>query len=188
MSRVWGRLPSGCRGAFAGLVAGLAAAGLLTGCGFHMEGASPLPSGVSRMHVSYYNAYQVDRPPLVKALKQRLRRQHRLGGPDAPATLDILSVSTRGNLAAVSPVDASAAVEALTTRVVFDYTVNGKKFLSHATLSDSQTYTVSPGQRLAGETERQRLTAELQRDLANRIFERIERANRQHGSKPSNGG
>lgn len=159
----------------------------LAGCGFHMQGASPLPKGISSMHVSYSNAYQVGDPPVVTALKQRLRRQHLLGDADAPAQLDIVSVGSSQRIVAVSPVDGYAAEYALTTRVVFNYSVHGAKQLSGETLSATRDYSVSDTQRLSSESERRQLLTEMQKNLANRILERIAQANDKLGSSRAKG-
>lgn len=149
----------------------------LAGCGFHLQGASPLPQGISSMHVSYTSNYTVGDPPLVSALKQRLRRQHLLGDIDAPAQLDIVGVDNSQRIVSVSPVDGDAAEYALTTQVVFNYSVNGAEQLSGETLSATRDYSVSDTQRLSSEGQRQQTLTQMQNDLANLIFERIARVN-----------
>lgn len=149
----------------------------LAGCGFHLQGASPLPDGISSMHVSYNDNYRVSTPPLVTALKARLRRQHLLGDTDAPAQLDVVSVDNSRRLVSVSPIDGDAAEYAVTTQVVFNYSVNGAEQLSEETLSTTRNYSVSDTQRLSSEGERRQLLIEMQGNLANMMFERIARSN-----------
>ncbi|WP_424821337.1 LPS assembly lipoprotein LptE [Salinisphaera sp.] len=154
----------------------------LAGCGFHLQGASPLPAGISSVHVSYHDNYRVGDPPLVSALKQRLRRQHLLGDIDAPAELRIVRVENSQRIVSVSPVDGNVAEYALTTRVVFNYSVNGAEQLSGATLSTTRDYSVSATQRLSSEGEHDQLLSQMQHDLANLILERMAEANDKLGS------
>ena len=162
-------MPRGMRGAIAVLMASL----LLAGCGFHMQGTSPLPEGVGKLHVSYHDNYRVGEPPLVNALKQRLRRQHLLGGTNAPARLTIKSLEEGERVVAVSPVGADAAVYEVVVQVVFDYSVNGKPVLKDEKLSTSRNYSVSDTQRLAQEEEKDNLLEQMQQELANLILTRI---------------
>lgn len=166
----------------------LAALLALAGCGFHLQGATPLPDGVSSMYVSYHDNYRVGDPPLVSALKQRLRRQHLLGDVDAPAQLDIVSVDNSQRVVSVSPVDGDAAEYELTTQVTFNYSVNGAEQLSGQTLSTTRDYSVSDTQRLSSEGERDQLLEEMQQDLANLIFERIAQSNHKLGRSDSSAG
>lgn len=154
----------------------------LAGCGFHLQGASPLPDGISSMHVSYTDNYRVGDPPLVTTLKERLRRQHLLGDIGAPAELDIVSVNNSQHIASVSPVNGDAAEYALTTQVVFNYSVNDVEQLSGETLSTTRYYTVSDTQRLSSEGQRGQTLTQMQRDLANLILARIARANDKLGA------
>lgn len=164
-----GRRPLGAARAACALLALL----VLAGCGFHMQGASPLPAGVKSVQVSYHDNYRVGDPPLVTALKQRLRRQHLLGGDNAPAKLDIVSIVNPQSLIAVNPLDGYAAEYALTSRVTFNYSVNGVKRLSGQQLSLTHNYSVSDVQVLSDEAERQRMITGLQQELADMILERI---------------
>jgi len=146
---------------------------LLAGCGFHLQGTSPLPEGIDKLHVSYHDNYRVGEPPLVKTLKQRLRRQHLLGNADAPAQLRINSLKKGERLVAVSPVGADAAVYEVVVQVMFDYSVNGKPILKNEQLSTSRDYSVSDTQRLAQDEEKNNLLKQMQQELANLILTRI---------------
>lgn len=149
----------------------------LSGCGFHLQGASPLPRGVSAMNVTYHNNYRVGDPPLVTDLRQRLREQGLLGDSDAPAQLNIRSIQDPVRVVSVSPLDAGASELSLTTRVVFDYAVNGVSQIKGQTLSETRDYTVNDTQRLASESQRRDLLRAMHQDLANLILLRIAEAN-----------
>lgn len=156
----------------------------LAGCGFHLQGGSPVPEGISSMHVAYSSNYRVGDPPLVTALKQRLRQQRLLGDTDAPARLDVVKVNNSRRLVSVSPIDGGAAEYAVTTQVKFNYSVNGAERLSDETLSTTRNYTVSATQRLSSQGERRQLRSQMQQNLADIIFARIARAN-QVSDRPS---
>jgi LPS-assembly lipoprotein len=145
----------------------------LAGCGFHLQGASPLPQGIDTMYVSYHSNYSVGEPPLVTTLKERLRRQNLLGGVNAPAQLNIQGVRNSTRTVAVSPIKGDKVERELTSRAVFNYSINGARKLAHVAVATSREYSVSETQRLSSTGERQRLIHEMQQDLANQIFMRI---------------
>lgn len=158
----------------------LLAVGLLLalgGCGFHLQGKSPLPDGVNSMYVSYSDNYRVETPPLVTTLRERLRRQHLLGDSAAPAQLVIHSLVNSQRLMSVSPVDSRAAEYELTSKVRFSYRVNGADQISDQELSVSRDYSVDQSQRLSSDSEQQSLLSSMQKQLANLIFIRIAKVN-----------
>lgn len=161
------------------LLAALALAPALGGCGFHLQGASPLPRGIDKLSVSYHDNYTVGDPEVVTALRERLRRQHLLGSDDAPAALDIVSVQRSQRTIAVSPIDGDSAVYELSVRVVFNYSVRGSRQLTGATVAATRDYTADATQRLSSDDERYHTLDQMQDDLANRILERIARHNDQ---------
>jgi len=149
----------------------------LSGCGFHLQGASPLPQGIDAMYVDYNDDYRVGSPPLVERLQQRLREQGLLGEVDAPAQLDIQRIDNQQRIVSVSPIDGRVAEYELTTRVVFDYSVNGATQLSNETLSVTRNYSFDDTERLAAEAEQRELLTSMHEELANLMFVRIARAN-----------
>lgn len=149
----------------------------LGGCGFHLQGQSPLPDGVQSMHVSYNDNYRVETPPLVTTLRERLRRQQLLGDSDAPAQLVIHDLTNGQRLRSVSPVDSDTAEYRLTSKVRFSYRVNGADQLSDQTLSVSRNYSVDQSQRLSSDAEQQSLLTSMQKELSDLIFIRIAQAN-----------
>jgi len=149
----------------------------LSGCGFHMQGASPLPEGIDAMHVSYNDDYRVAEPPLVQTLEQRLRERGLLGRGNAPAQLDIEQVDNHQRIVSVSPVDGRVAEYELTTQVRFDYSVNGASQLDNETLSVTRNYSFDDTERLAAETEQRDLLTSMHQELANLMLLRIAGAN-----------
>ena len=100
-----------------------------------------------------------------------------LGAVDAPAQLDIQRLDNRQRIVSVSPIDGRVAEYELTTRVVFDYTVNGATQLSNETLSVTRNYSFDDTERLAAEAEQRDLLTSMHEELANLVFIRIARAN-----------
>jgi len=170
------------RRAWPPLLAALAVLVSLAGCGFHLQGASPLPSGVERMHVSYSDDYRVGDPPLVQTLEQRLRERGVLGESGAAAQLDIAEIDNNQRIVSVSPRDGRVAEYELTTRVRFDYSVNGATQLSGETLSVTRNYSFDDTERLAAEAEQRDLLTSMHRELADLILLRIADANDRLGA------
>ncbi|MES1928255.1 rare lipoprotein B [Salinisphaera dokdonensis CL-ES53] len=150
---------------------------LLAGCGFHLQGASPLPDGIQSMYVSYNDDYRVGDPPLVETLRQRLRERGVLGQANAPARLDIEEIENRQRIVSVSPVDGRVAEYELTTAVSFDYDVKGASQLRNETLRISRNYSFDNTERLGAEQEQRELLTSMHEELANLILLRVASAN-----------
>lgn len=166
------------RAARLGLVGLFALAGtLLAGCGFHLQGASPLPDGIESMYVSYSDDYRVGDPPLVETLRQRLRERGVLGAANAPARLDIEEIDNRQRIVSVSPLDGRVAEYELTTEVSFDYDVNGASQIANQTLQVSRNYSFDNTERLGAEQEQSELLTSMHRELADLILLRVATAN-----------
>lgn len=150
---------------------------LLGGCGFHLQGASPLPEGIDAMYVSYSDDYRVGDPPLVDTLRQRLRERHILGDIGAPARLSIEDIDNRQRIVSVSPIDGRVAEYELTTEVSFDYGVNGASQLENERLKVSRSYSFDDTERLSAEQEQSELLTSMHEELANMILLRVATAN-----------
>lgn len=156
---------------------------VLSGCGFHLQGASPLPDGIERMYVNYSNNYRVGDPTLVETLKQRLRERGVLGEVDAPAQLDIDGIRDNQRIVSVSPLDGRVAEYELTTQVRFSYSVNGATQLAGETLSVTRNYSFDDTERLAAESEQRDLLTSMHNELANLILLRIANSNDKLGAE-----
>lgn len=156
---------------------------MLAGCGFHLQGAYRLPESMDGVYVAYGNAYRAGDPPLVDALRQRLRATGKLGGPDAGARLVIGRVDHDREIVSISPIDGSVAEYKLRSEVVFDYVVDGRTLLTNVHLAVTRYYSYSGAARLAAEAERRSLLKRMQEQLANRIVFRIKRVTSQRDSR-----
>ncbi len=145
----------------------------LSGCGFHLQGDSPLPPDIGAMGVTYSSRYRVGDPPLVTTLRQRLRERGLLGAAGASAQLYIHSIDNQQRVLSVSPIDGDVAEYALTTQVVFDYRVNDAPRMANQTLSVTRDYSFNDTQRLATESERRDLLTAMQKELAHLVLLRI---------------
>ena len=150
---------------------------VLAGCGFHLQGNSPLPEGIDAMDVTYSDDYRAGEPPLVTDLRQRLRERGVLGESDAPARLHIRNVENQQAILTVSPVDGRVSEYELTARAVFDYSVNGADQLSGQQMSITRDYSFNDTERLAAEAEQRDLLESMQQELANLILLRIAEIN-----------
>lgn len=153
---------------------------LLGGCGFHLQGAYRLPEGVEALNVVYSNAYRVGDPPLIDALKQRLRAGGKLGGAGADARLVIERIDNDRDVMSISPIDGSVAEYELHSEVVFDYIVAGRTLLDDERFSVTRFYSNSDTTSLAAGAERRELLARMQARLADRMLFRIKQVTARH--------
>lgn len=147
----------------------------LAGCGFHLQGGYQLPAGVDALYVAHSNPYRVGQPPLVDALRQRLRVKGMLGDSSADARLVITNIDNGRRIVSISPIDGDVAEYQLRSEVVFDYIVDGQTLLSGAHFAVTRSYSYNDTARLAGEAEQRALLEQMQQQLADRILFRISR-------------
>lgn len=146
---------------------------LLAGCGFHLQGHYQLPAGVEALYVAHSNAYRVGQPPLVRALRQRLRVAGLLGGPGADARVVIERIDNGRRIVSVSPIDGDVAEYQLRSAVVFDYIVKGRTRLDDAQFAVTRFYSYNDTAHLAAQAEKRALLKRMQQQLADRILLRI---------------
>jgi len=162
----------------------VACALLLVGCGFHLQGSHHLPAGIDSMYVAYHSNYRATIPPVVKALRQRLRTGHQLGDASAKARLVVKRIKNSRHIVSISPIDGRAAEYELRSEVTFDYIVDGKALVNNQHFTVTRYYSYNDAARLAEDAERRDLTARMQQQLADRILFRIQQVNTQ-GQKTS---
>lgn len=146
---------------------------LLAGCGFHLQGQYQLPAGVDALYVAYSNAYRVTQPPLVRALRQRLRVTGLLGGPEADARVVIKHIENGRRIVSISPIDGDVAEYQLRSAVVFDYIVKGHTLLNDVQFVVKRFYSYNDTALLAAQAEKNALLKQMQQQLADRILFRI---------------
>lgn len=146
---------------------------LLGGCGFHLQGAYHPPAGVDALYVAYSNPYRVGKPPVVEALRRRLRVSGRLGGAGSAARLVVVRVANDREIVSISPIDGNVAEYRLRTEVVFDYIVDGRVLLDDEQFAVTRFYSYNDTLHLAAQAQRHEMLRHMQEQLANRIMLRI---------------
>jgi len=155
------------------LVALLAGAGLLAGCGFHLEGRTPLPPA---LHVAYVEAkdQQTD-------FVQGLRRALVIDGArvtdrttDATAVVHVLEDTLTPRVLAVSATNLPQEYE-ITYTVRFSVTAGGKDVLAPQEVSATRDYAFDAYVVLAKDNEDAVLRAALAHDLVDVVMRRLSR-------------
>lgn len=168
----------------------LAAAGLalaMAGCGFHWAGTRPLPEMLEWIHVDVVTPYQVSKPPLDAALRNRLLRRGAVVSGTASGARTVLKITNLRESREVLSVDPfGKAVEyRLTSRVTYQLTEDGQVAVPPATLSVSREYSFNAEQVLAKEAEEARLQSFMQDELAELLLLRLEAALNQPAAAPA---
>lgn len=150
----------------------LAAAVLLAGCGFHLEGRTLLPALMRRPYIRASNP-QSD-------FVQSLRRDLIISGAhpvDAPthasARIDVHD-QVRRRVLSVSATNRPTEYQVIYT-VHFSVSASGKTVLAGQTVSATRSYTFNESQLLATEHEQSILTGAMGRELADIVMRRLAR-------------
>ena len=149
---------------------------MLTGCGFYLKGERPGAQSLQSVSISYDQPYRVGDPPLVMALKNRLRAQDKLVKTDAQTRIHLSNISNEARVLSVSPIDGRTSEIELTSFAEFDINAQGEPLLQQERLSVRRAYSFDNTERLASETEQDDLIAAMQSELANLILLRAETA------------
>ena len=151
----------------------IAAALLLCGCGFHLEGRLPLPQPISKPYI--------DASDEQSDFVQSLRRQMLISGarpvdsPDrATAVVHILGDSVTPRVVSVSAQNRPTEYQ-VTYTVRFSVTVGGKELLPPQQVSSMRSYSFDESLLLAKEHEESILQQAMGRDLADVVMRRLSR-------------
>jgi len=144
---------------------------LLTACGFHLRGATPLPPGLRALAVTG----TPENGPLWRVLRDALPRA---GGRLAdPAGADAVLVITREALRRrVLSVDSQGRAQEYELSYVLGYRLDdpeGKPLLEARQLTVNRQYRFDPNAVLAKEEEERRLQAEMRRVAVGRLLRQI---------------
>jgi LPS-assembly lipoprotein len=157
----------------AGLLAGLALAAALAGCGFHLRG------DVSYAFASVY----LSAPPNAPILLELKRAIEGSGGTkvvdrpaDAPVRLDVLNVTDDKQVLSLSG-GGRVREYALTKRVGFRlYDAEGRNWLPPGEITIRRSYTFNESEVLAREAQEARLLTEMQTDAVQQIVRQLQSA------------
>lgn len=154
----------------AGLVA---AALLLSGCGFHLEGRVPLPQPIRQPYIEAQDQ-QSD-------FVQSLRRQMLISGAspadspgEATAVVHILSDAVTPRVLSVSAQNRPTEYQ-VTYTVRFSVTAGGKELLAPQQVSAQRSYSFDESLLLAKEHEEAILQQAMGQDLADIVMRRLSR-------------
>lgn len=148
---------------------------LLSGCGLHMAGRSPLPAQLKQVYVDFVDPYHVDVPPLQTALIDRLKRSGAdvVSSPQkARSILRITGLHLTREAVAIGS-DGRAVEYRLIVGATYALAADGRIVLSQRSLSDSSEYSFSANQILAKEEEESRLEKYVENQLAELILLQI---------------
>jgi LPS-assembly lipoprotein len=156
-----------------GLVA-IVLAIVLSGCGFYLKGAKPLPPELSEVHLQVQST-DVIQSRLEESLRTMLKRRGArvVYDANAPARLAVARLEEKTRVLSVGP-DGKGIEYEIETTVEFDFSVDGKLRVPRDTLTVLRDYSFDETRVLAKEAERKQLQREMQEELANLILLRID--------------
>ena len=159
----------------AGAAAILASSTLLAlgGCGFHLEGRTPLPE---RVQTPYLEA-QDRQSDFVQSLERALLANGAQLAPDrtkASAVVTILKDNLKPRVLSVSNLNQPNEYE-LTYTVSFSVTAGGQELLAPQELSTTRSYSFDAHQLLAKGHEADILRGAMAQDLAQMVMRRLAR-------------
>ncbi len=143
---------------------------LISGCGFHLRGAQPLPPALQTIHIQTPEPYG----EFTSILKRNLNATgiHIAKTPQA-VNLRILS-SQLSNTNPTIGASSQARVYTFTYTAVFDLADRkGKTILPPQTVASSRNLTLNANQILGSNDQLTLLTRELEQDVVNKIYNRL---------------
>jgi LPS-assembly lipoprotein len=151
------------------LVAGLAACGLLAGCGFQLRGTPPM--AFQTITLTGF----APRSPMADALRRSLADRVRVVDPPATADVVLHAMADRRERNVVATTSA-AQVRELQLRVVLQFrahTPGGRELLAAAELLQTRDLTFAESAALAKEHEENELFSDMQADLVAQVMRRL---------------
>ena len=148
----------------------LAAAALLAGCGFHLEGRTVLPSVMRRPYIEASN----QQSDFVQSLRRDLLISGARPTSDRARASAVIAVhdEVKRRVLSVSATNRPTEYEVRYT-VRFSVTAGGKTLLAWQTVRARRSYTFSENLLLATEHEQSILTGAMGRELADIVMRRL---------------
>lgn len=153
-------------------VAGLVVLLGLSGCGFHLEGSTPLPASLAVVHVDSRDTQSDFYFGLRKALMAAGTRVDDDGKDAGSAVIHILNDSAIQRTVTVSTLNVPTEYE-LTYKVRFSVTVQGREVIAPEEHSLVRDYSYSESAQLAKERESAILSQALAHDLVSVVMRRL---------------
>ncbi|MFM7706790.1 MAG: LPS assembly lipoprotein LptE [Gammaproteobacteria bacterium] len=158
------------RGVFAPLLV-VACAAALGGCGFALQGSTPLPAVVATVQLDAAD----DRTPFAQALRRRLGAAGADPGAAGATGVAVLRIERDEVLERVASVSARNIPREyeLTQVVRFSLDAGGTRRISAAEVSASRSLTFDERRALAKEREREQLREALADEVAGIVLQRV---------------
>lgn len=150
----------------------LAAGAVLSGCGFHLQGAGSLPPAMQRTYIDTRRPHSQFLTTLTDTLRQR-GSEVLTSAADNAAVLNIISDDTGQRVLSVSARNIPREYEVYYA-VTFSLQIDGQRVIDGETLVVTRSYTYDETQVLAKAAEEEVLRKALAEDLARRVVRRIE--------------
>jgi LPS-assembly lipoprotein len=145
----------------------------LAGCGFHLEGSTPLPPSLAVVHIDTSDTQSDFYFGLRKALMAAGTRIDDEGRDEASAVIHILNDSSPlPRTLTVSTLNVPTEYE-LTYKISFSVTVNGREVIAPEEHSLVRDYSYSENAQLAKERESAILSQALAHDLVSVVMRRL---------------
>jgi LPS-assembly lipoprotein len=145
---------------------------VLGGCGFHLEGSTPLPASLAVVHVDTNDTQSDFYFGLRKALMAAGTRVDDDGKDAGSAVIHILNDSAVQRTVTVSTLNVPTEYE-LTYKVRFSVTVQGREVIAPEEHSLERDYSYSESAQLAKERESAILSQALAHDLVSVVMRRL---------------
>lgn len=149
----------------------MAAALLLAGCGFHLQGRASLPPVLAAVYVSPSDA-QSDFYLSLRAALRASGSELLPAARDGAASIDILDDSASEAVLTVSARNVPTAFE-LSYRVRLRVSAGGRELLPAETQTVAREYSFNESALLAKERERESLTSALADELVTQVMRRL---------------
>jgi LPS-assembly lipoprotein len=144
----------------------------LAGCGFHLEGSTPLPASLAVVHVDASDKQSDFYFGLRKALMAAGTRVEDDSHDDSSAVIHILNDSSLQRTLTVSTLNVPTEY-LLTYKVRFSVTVKGRELIAPEEHSLERDYSYSENAQLAKERENAILSQALAHDLVSVVMRRL---------------
>jgi LPS-assembly lipoprotein len=159
------------------LLLALAAAAILSACGFHLAGeGSTLPAPMSSVYIDLIDSYHVTVPPLENALQEKIKARGGLvksSSDQAKTVLRLSGLSETRETLSIGP-DGKAIEYRLVDSVTYELRSGDQLLIAPQAQGISRDYSFSVDEILAKEQEESRLRDYMQNELAELILLRIE--------------
>ncbi|HEY6453266.1 MAG TPA: LPS assembly lipoprotein LptE [Steroidobacteraceae bacterium] len=150
----------------------LVLAALLAGCGFHLQGAGPLPHSIALVRIDTADTESDFYFGLRKALLAAGTRIDEDGKDDVATVIHVLNDSTAQRILTVSALNVPTEYE-LSYSLRFSVTANGRELIPAETHTLVRDYSFSESELLAKEREQHILSEAMAHDLVSVVMRRL---------------